>query len=154
MLIQSDQPTFQLKTDFYIILYKYGMQNWNTQRELVISKNVNKENGIILWICRDHRSNIFRCNDFRQSNLILQALIHKIVLKTDFRNYWKLNTIIFRCIIFIIITIIVIIIMTFSGSNLIINLIIIVIIFFIFIVFSGRNFTTSRFTVYRENYLI
>merc|ERR1711981_1225684 len=70
-------------------------------------------------------------------------IIYHLIYHFDLKSYWKLNTIIFRCIIFIIITIIVIIIMTFSG----INLIIIVIIFFIFIVFSGSNFTTSRFTV-------
>ena len=45
-----------------------------------------KETEIFCGFVGGHRSNIFRCNDFRKSNLILQALIYKIALKTDFKH--------------------------------------------------------------------
>ena len=38
------------------------------------SKILIKETEIFYEFFRGHRSNIFRCNDFRQSYLILQAL--------------------------------------------------------------------------------
>ena len=69
----NSSATVRLKTDLYIILYKYGMQkmlNGNSSyRKILI-----KEMEIFCEFVEGHRNNIFRYNDFWQSNLILQAL--------------------------------------------------------------------------------